>query len=227
MWVNPATGHNTSSATILTAFLRFFFKHLYTTIAWTYDAVAWIVSLGQWADWQAVGLEALPEGSILELGHGPGHILVAADHSGRIAYGIDPSAQMSRLARRRLARKGLDIRLARARAQALPFASGVFDGLISTFPTEFIMEPESLTEAGRVMKPGGKLVLVLVGISTGRSWIERFAAFVFQLTGQGQPPGPIPEGLFAGSGMQVRAEWIALARSSVLRVELLKPGAQA
>jgi ubiquinone/menaquinone biosynthesis C-methylase UbiE len=223
MWVGRANANSGRSDTIPTAFLRFFFKHLYTTVAWSYDAVAWIVSLGQWSSWQAVGLQALPEGSILELGHGPGHILVATERSGRIAHGIDRSAQMSRLAARRLRREGLDLRLTRSRAQDLPFASAIFDGIISTFPSEYIMDPASLAEAKRVMKPGAKLVLVLVGISTGKSWVERFAAWVFQVTGQGRPPGPIPDGLFSGSGMEVRAEWVALARSSVLRVELLKP----
>ncbi len=223
MWVGPENGHSGRRGAIATAFLRFFFKHLYTNFAWTYDAVAWVVSLGQWSNWQAVGLQALPGGTILEIGHGPGHVLVAANQSGRIAYGIDASEQMSRVAARRLLRQGLDVRLARAKAQKLPFASAAFDGLISTFPSEYIMDPASLVEARRVMKPGGKLVLVLVGISTGRSWAERFAAWVFQVTGQGRPPGPVPEGLFSGSGMQVRAEWVALARSSVLRVELIKP----
>jgi ubiquinone/menaquinone biosynthesis C-methylase UbiE len=221
--VSPADGAYGSSVKFLAAFLRSFFKHLYTTIAWTYDAVAWTVSLGQWSKWQSVGLEVLPEGNILELGHGPGHVLVAVDRSGRVGYGIDPSAQMSHLAARRLLRVGLGLRLARAKAQQLPFAPAVFDGLISTFPTEYVTDPLSVAESRRVLKPGGKLVLILVGISTGRTWLERLAAFVFRVTGQGQDPGPIPVGLFSGSGMEVRAEWVALPRSSVLRVVLFKP----
>jgi ubiquinone/menaquinone biosynthesis C-methylase UbiE len=223
MSVGAEDRQGSRTAVVATAFLRFFFRHLYTTFAWTYDAVAWVVSLGQWSAWQAAGLEALPSGCTLELGHGPGHVLVAATRAGRVAYGIDISRHMSHLAARRLRRQDIPTRLARAKAQALPFASSVFDGLISTFPSEYIMDPATLTEARRVMKPGGKLVLVLVAISTGRSWPERFAAWVFRVTGQGQPPGPIPGGLFADSGMQVRAEWVALARSSVLRIELVKP----
>lgn len=225
MWVHPANGQMTVPGVFLRALLRFFFKHLYTTVAWAYDTVAWVVSLGQWSRWQAVGLEALPEGRVLELGHGPGHTLVAATLAGRTAFGVDPSGQMSRLAARRLRRDGSAVRLTRARAQQLPFASGSFDGIISTFPTEYIVDPPSIAEARRVMKPGGKLVLVLVAISTGRSWVERLASYVFRVTGQGQLPGPAPEVSFTDSGMRARAEWIALARSSVLRVELTKPGA--
>jgi ubiquinone/menaquinone biosynthesis C-methylase UbiE len=223
MGVPRSDAKKSSSVAILTAFLRFFFRHLYTTMAWTYDAVAWIVSLGLWSSWQDVGLEALPKGRVLELGHGPGYVMVAAGRSGRIAYGIDPSAQMSRIAARRLRRSGSALRLARAKAEALPFAASVFDGVISTFPSEYIMDPTSIDETRRVMKPGGKLVIILIGISTGRSWIERFAAWVFRATGQGERPGPVPRTLFADSGMEVVANWVALERSSVFRIELLKP----
>ena len=220
-WV-PDAGRRPAS--VLSAFLRFFFRHLYTTVAWSYDIVAWVVSLGQWSGWQNVGLAALPEGITLEIGHGPGHLLAAAAQGSRVPFGLDLSPQMSRLAARRLRGMNMPVRLVRAKAQALPFATDSFDGVLSTFPTEYITQAVTIAEARRVIKPGGKMVLILVGISTGKSLPDRFAAWVFRVTGQGQSPGGIPEGLFPGSGMESRAEWISLPRSAVLRVELKKPG---
>ena len=36
---------------LLFAFLRLFFKLLYHQLAWSYDGVAWVVSLGAWRKW--------------------------------------------------------------------------------------------------------------------------------------------------------------------------------
>src|SRR3989337_1455537 len=60
---------------LLTGFLRFFFQHLYTTLAPAYDLIAWTVSMGQWNQWVGTALEPLPAGPLLELGHGTGHLL--------------------------------------------------------------------------------------------------------------------------------------------------------
>jgi len=183
---------------VLRFFLRWFFKHLYTTLAWSYDWVAWIVSMGQWTKWLAVVLERLPAGMVLELGHGPGHLQARLGGRRWIPFGIDPSRQMSLLAAHRLMRSGSRMRLSRARAQNLPFAAGTFDALVSTFPSEYIMEAATLQEASRVLKPKGTLVVVPAARITGKLVFDRLAAWVNCAARQADDP---------------KAEWLAALRN--------------
>jgi ubiquinone/menaquinone biosynthesis C-methylase UbiE len=51
----------------------------------------------------------------------------------------------------------------RARAQRLPFRDGSFANVVMTFPAEFALEKETLTETARVLQPHGRLVIVAMG----------------------------------------------------------------
>ena len=48
-------------------------------------------------------------------------------------------------------------------AQALPFPNSSFDSIVSAFPSEYISDPATLDELARVLRPGGRLVVVLGG----------------------------------------------------------------
>lgn len=168
----------------LSRFLRWYFRHLYTDLAWSYDLVAWVVSLGRWNEWALCALEGLPPGRVLELGHGPGHLLCALAGRGRNPVGIDPSPQMGRLARRRMRRRGLQARLVRARAQSQPFSAAAFDGVVSTFPDDYAFDPATAAELARVLRPAGVLVVIPAATLLPQSWMQRAAAWLFRVTGQ-------------------------------------------
>ena len=77
------------------------------------------------------------------------------------AWGIDASAQMLRQAMGKMRRLGLPTeRLLRTRSQSLPFPEGYFNSVVSTFPSEYIADPRTLSELSRVLAPGGRLVIV-------------------------------------------------------------------
>lgn len=165
--------------------LRAFFYLIYQPLAWSYDAVAWLVSLGRWRSWVASALRAAPsQGRILELGHGPGHLQVAMRKAGGAAFGLDLSQQMGRLARRRLTAKGAVARLVRSDGRRLPFRAGAFDAIVATFPTEYIVQPGTLNEVRRVLARSGRMVLLPVAWITGGSLLERAAAWLFRITGE-------------------------------------------
>ena len=61
------------------ALVTFGFRLLYNEMAFTYDWVSWIVSLGQWRAWQRSALEhitAPPGTRVLELAHGTGNMQI-------------------------------------------------------------------------------------------------------------------------------------------------------
>lgn len=166
-------------------FMRFFFHHFYHALAWTYDLVAAIVSLGRWRAWGRAALPFASGGRVLELGFGPGHLQVEMARAGWQAFGLDESPQMIAQARRNLRREGAPMRLTRGVTQSLPFPPDSFDSVISTFPSEYITDPRTLAEARRVLKPGGRLVIVPVAWMGGQSLPERLMHWLFRVTGQG------------------------------------------
>ena len=98
------------------AFLRTFFRLLYNEFAWSYDLVAWLVSRGQWRAWGRTSLSHLRGKRVLELGHGPGHLLVEMAERGFAAVGLDRSSSMGRQAKTHVRGSRVAVPLVRARA---------------------------------------------------------------------------------------------------------------
>ncbi|MEA4907001.1 MAG: methyltransferase domain-containing protein [Anaerolineaceae bacterium] len=173
--------------------MRFFFHHLYHSLAWSYDLVAWSVSLGKWDTWVASVLPFVTGPYVLELGHGPGHLQVLLRKRGYCAIGLDESAQMGRLARRTLRRsEPADmVCLVRGLAGAIPLPGQAVDTVVATFPSEYIGQMDTLAEIHRTLKPDGRLVVLISSQFTGNGLLTRLARLLFQVTGQ----SPAPEGL--------------------------------
>jgi ubiquinone/menaquinone biosynthesis C-methylase UbiE len=207
--------------------VRFGFHLLYNQMAWTYDVVSWLVSLGQWRRWQEAALPYVCGPRVLEIAHGPGHMLLGLAREGYAVTGLDLSPAMGCLASRRLQRHGVPHALVRGQAQELPFATASFDTILATFPTLFIAEAETWTAAYRVLRPGGRFIIVPEGHLTGEGVLHRFIAWLFVITGQ--RPGETEEGQWpeeselaqalmaqieaAGFGLQIHH--LTLARSAV------------
>lgn len=201
-------------AKIFRAALQFFFHHLYHGLSWAYDLVAWVVSLGRWRDWGRATLPHLAGTRVLELGFGPGHLQRALTEAGFQAIGLDESRQMCRRAATLLRQNGFSPSLARGYAQAMPFADESFESLVATFPSEYIFAPETLSEAWRVLKDGGRLVVAISALPGGSSLPARAAAWLFRVTGQG---GDLTEEV----ERQVKAFFATSRfRVSVMRVEI-------
>jgi ubiquinone/menaquinone biosynthesis C-methylase UbiE len=45
-------------------------------------------------------------------------------------------------------------------AQHLPFSDASFDTVVSTFPSEYIYDPDTIAEVERVLRPGGRLIVI-------------------------------------------------------------------
>ncbi|GAB4568331.1 MAG: class I SAM-dependent methyltransferase [Anaerolineales bacterium] len=157
-------------------FMQFFFHLLYHPFAFTYDLVAWVVSFGKWKDW-VFSIFPLIEGTrILELGHGPGHLQRFLLDRGLNPVAIDESTQMGHLARRRL---GVKQKLVRGLSQSLPYPSGYFDTVVSTFPSEYIFDGRTLSEIKRVLRNSGRLIVLPAAFPS-----NGFLKWLYKVTGE-------------------------------------------
>jgi len=198
--------------------LRFGFRLLYNEFAWTYDIVSWSVSLGHWRRWQRAAIPHLltgPNHRVLELAHGTANLQIDLADAGIYTIGLDISPAMGRIARRKLHRHSVEARLVRGSAMKLPFANSSFTSAISTFPTEFIVHRDTLLEVYRILKPGGRLVVVPNGMLELANPIARFLEWLYQITGQRGPWPSDPLDAFRNAGFDSRLIIEKLADSQV------------
>lgn len=211
-----AVVHHPSS--VAAQLIRFAFRLLYNELAWTYDGVSRMVSLGQWRSWQRAALAHLRGPRVLEVAHGTGDLLLDLAEAGFQPVGLDLSPAMGRLARRKLQRHGRHLPLVRGRAQALPFAPESFPSIVTAFPTDFILDPRSLEEFRRVLVPGGRLVVVGEARLTGQGIAVRVLEWLYRITGQRGPWPPDPAALLPQAGFRFTVEVDRLPRSEVALV---------
>jgi ubiquinone/menaquinone biosynthesis C-methylase UbiE len=204
-------------------FVQFGFRLLYHELAFTYDAVAWLVSLGQWQAWGRTALDRVRGPRVLEIGHGPGHLLVALARSGRQAIGIDLSPQMGRLAQANLRKAGVCVPQVRCRVQALPFRAGAFDSVVSTFPTDYIADEATLREVQRVTNERGRLIVVFGAQLIGREPSKVLIEWLYRLTGQRAANFDDEKSIFERAGMPARIETETIGASTVTLVVAEKP----
>jgi ubiquinone/menaquinone biosynthesis C-methylase UbiE len=165
---------------IIRRFWRLAFSALYYPLAPLYDRISAFFFLGQWAKWQASVIPRIQGKRVLEVGCGTGSLLTLLLRRGYKAVGVDASPAMLKQAHRKLVKAGLDGRILRARAQNLPFPDESFETVVCTFPSEYILQPESLQEIARVLYPGGRLVIVDTAILKP---FNRRAKFLIRLYG--------------------------------------------
>jgi ubiquinone/menaquinone biosynthesis C-methylase UbiE len=137
-------------------------------------------------------MQFLGEGPVLEMGYGTGLLMADMAAKGLAPVGIDLSPYMARLARQRLLQRGAVLKLVRGKAQHLPFPDASFTNVIATFPTDYILDPETLIAIGRVLQPGGCLIIVVMGYLQGPDPLRCFIDWLYRITGQREIPEPKP-----------------------------------
>ena len=125
---------------------------------------------------------------VLEVGFGTGHslerIVTAVGEEGRVC-GVDLSAGMLAVSRKRLDRAGLSqrVELHCGDAAQLPYADEDFDAAFMSFTLELFDTPEIpivLGEIKRVLKPGGRLGVVSLSREDGLSLMLRVYEWLHQ-----------------------------------------------
>jgi SAM-dependent methyltransferase len=95
---------------------------------------------------------------ILDAGCGAGPLFAALRDRGAVVTGIDKSAGMLELVRRRLG-DGADLQVAEL-GRPLPFPGGTFDTVTASLVLHYLEDwGPALAELRRVLKPGGRLIV--------------------------------------------------------------------
>jgi SAM-dependent methyltransferase len=143
---------------------NFLFETLYKN-RYLYRFASTVPFAGQWRTWQRQVLPRLQGHDVLELGCGLGDLLADMLDAGYMCRAIEHSPEMVRAARETLERRkvGVDSWIVQGEAQRLPFADSSFDSVVSTFPANYIFDPDTIAEVSRVLRPGGRLIIVLGG----------------------------------------------------------------
>lgn len=118
-------------------------------------------------------------GDVLEVAVGTALNLPHYRQDARIT-GLDLSAEMLQIARRRARDLRREVKLREGDAHDLPFPDASFDTVVCTYSLCNIPEPRrAVSEMNRVLRPGGKLILVDHIRSDVKPvfWFQRFVEF--------------------------------------------------
>jgi ArsR family transcriptional regulator len=102
-----------------------------------------------------------PVGRLLDIGTGTGRMIELLGHAAAQAIGVDKSSEMLRLARVKLEAAGIPSSLRQADMYALPLPDHSADSVVIHQVLHYAQNPAAaLSEAARVLRPGGRLLVV-------------------------------------------------------------------
>jgi demethylmenaquinone methyltransferase/2-methoxy-6-polyprenyl-1,4-benzoquinol methylase len=150
---------------------------MFDAVAPVYDLVNRIVSFGVDGRWRRAAVRALAADGgrprhVLDVATGTADLAIAAAraYAGSRVVGVDPSAVMLAKGREKVARARLEGRVALAEgdARALAFPDDTFDAAAIAFGIRNVPDrPRALAEMRRVVRPGGRVVVLELGEPTG------------------------------------------------------------
>lgn len=163
---------------------------IFSTIAPRYDLVNDVITFGMARAWRnrTVRLSGAKAGSkVLDVATGTGDFAIAfkkvTGAQGQVV-GVDFCAGMLEFAPGKAQAKGLDITFKQGDAMALEFADASFDVVSIGYGLRNVSDMKvAIQEMARVLKPGGKLMI----LETGRSEIPLYGQAVDLYTGKVMP----------------------------------------
>jgi demethylmenaquinone methyltransferase/2-methoxy-6-polyprenyl-1,4-benzoquinol methylase len=149
-------------------------RQMFSSIAPRYDVTNEVLSFGVHRLWRRVAVKASgarPGNRVLDCATGTGDLALAFKRtvgSDGSVLGTDFCQEMLIPAPAKAAREGLDVKFEVADAMALPYADDSFDVASIAFGIRNVDDPvRCLKEMARVVKPGGRVVVLEFGQPSG------------------------------------------------------------
>jgi SAM-dependent methyltransferase len=140
---------------------KILFETLYKN-PYLYRFASTIPFAGQWRAWQHLVLPRLQGHDVLELGCGLGDLLADMLAAGYNCHAVEYSPAMVTATHKTLHKRkvGGNTSITQGPAQNLPFSDETFDTVVSTFPSEYIYDRHTIAEIKRVLRPGGRVIII-------------------------------------------------------------------
>ncbi|HET8607254.1 MAG TPA: class I SAM-dependent methyltransferase [Gaiellaceae bacterium] len=186
-------------------------RALFAPLGPTYDRYASLLSFGQdprWRRFLVSRVEAGPEDTVLDVATGTAAVAIElARQKGCAVVGVDQSAEMLEIGRRRvaLAAATREIRLLEGSAESLAFEDGRFDALTFTYLLRYVDDPAAtLRGLARVVRPGGTIAMLEFGLPRGiwRPLWELYVRVGLPAAGRAISPGWHEVGRFLGPSIR-------------------------
>lgn len=140
-----------------------------------YDNLTQLLSVGQWEKWQNRVFEDITGTKVLEIGVGPGRLLIRMAKKGYAVTGIEIQKGMAYEARRRVKKAGFDVDILHKTVYKLPLKDETFDDIVMTFVMAEIVDlDKAIEEMKRVLKKGGKIIVIAGGMPMDKNIVARF-----------------------------------------------------
>jgi len=145
------------------------YDRFYTLFARVYDLAVKVLPV--WKSWLKQALPHIQGPKVLEVSFGTGYLL--GQYADRFeTHGIDYNEKMVSVAGENLKKKGIEAELQQANVESLPYPDETFDCIVNTMAfTAYPDGRKAMSEFHRVLKQGGKLVLIDIDYPADRNWL--------------------------------------------------------
>lgn len=145
------------------------YDQMYTFFAGVYDLVVKMFPV--WKNWLRQALPHLQGPKVLEVSFGTGYLLTQYANKFE-TYGIDYNEKLVLVAQNNLQKKGITATLQKGDVKSLPYDDETFDCIVNTMAfTGYPDGLKAMSELHRVLKPGGKLILIDIDYPKDRNWL--------------------------------------------------------
>lgn len=157
------------------------FDRFYSKSTLVYDIAVKLLPV--WKTWIKKAIPYIQGPRVLEVSFGTGYLMTQYAR-GFETFGIDYNKEMVKTAQKNLFKKNVNADIVQGNVESLPYGDEYFDSLVNTMAFSGYPDGEkAMSEMIRVLKPGGKLILIDINYPKNRNTVGMLMTRFWTLTG--------------------------------------------